>query len=114
MITINARKEICNKPFAKRAKAYRAKGSVRLQAAQRWRLAGGCLQLPPCLTMCTPAITAREEIFGPASAVFTARSNENAIRMANDTCYGLQATLFTSNLSRGHQYAKALRRVPFR
>ena len=87
----------------------RRKALLRLQAAQRWKSAGDCLQLPPCLTMRTPAITAREEIFGPVAAILTARSNENAILTANDACYGLQATLFTSNLSRGHQYAKALR-----
>ena len=52
---------------------------------------------------------AQEEIFGPVAAILTARSNEDAILTANDACYGLQATLFTSNLSRGHQYAKALR-----
>ena len=52
---------------------------------------------------------AREEIFGPVAAVLTARSNEDAVRLANDTCYGLQATLFTKNLVSAHQYAKALR-----
>ena len=52
---------------------------------------------------------AREEIFGPVTAILTARSNKDAMRMANDACYCLQATLFTNNLSRGHQYAKALR-----
>jgi len=51
----------------------------------------------------------REEIFGPVTAILTAQNNEDALRLANDTCYGLQATLFTSNLARGHQYAKALK-----
>ena len=49
---------------------------------------------------------AREEIFGPVTAILTARSNEDAIRMANDTCYGLQATLFTNKLSRGASVCK--------
>ena len=52
---------------------------------------------------------AREEIFGPVLAVMTAGSDEEAIQLANDTCYGLQASLFTGNVRRAFRGAKALK-----
>ncbi|MBW9214406.1 NAD-dependent succinate-semialdehyde dehydrogenase [Mumia sp. zg.B53] len=42
----------------------------------------------------------REEIFGPVAPVFTFSSDEEAIRMANDTEYGLVAYAFTESLAR--------------
>src|SRR5690606_29102457 len=52
---------------------------------------------------------AREEIFGPVLSVITFDSAEEAVRIANDTPYGLAAAVWTSNLSRAHRVAKALR-----
>lgn len=52
---------------------------------------------------------AREEIFGPVLSVITFKTVEEAIEIANDTPYGLAAALWTSNLSKAHQVAKALR-----
>lgn len=52
---------------------------------------------------------ANEEIFGPVVGIMTVKSNEEALSLANATNYGLQATLFTNDLSKGHQYAKALK-----
>lgn len=51
---------------------------------------------------------ARDEIFGPVTAVMGVQSNEEAIALANDTPYGLQATLFTDNLAMAHQFARRL------
>ncbi|WP_082235397.1 alpha-ketoglutaric semialdehyde dehydrogenase GucD [Halobacillus massiliensis] len=42
---------------------------------------------------------AREEIFGPVIALFKAESLEQAIEAANDTKYGLSASIFTSNIT---------------
>jgi betaine-aldehyde dehydrogenase len=39
-----------------------------------------------------------EEIFGPVIAVLVAKDADDAIRMANDSEYGLGATIFTNNL----------------
>jgi 4-guanidinobutyraldehyde dehydrogenase/NAD-dependent aldehyde dehydrogenase len=52
---------------------------------------------------------AREEIFGPVLSVIAFNDVEEAVHIANDTSYGLAAAVWTSNLSRAHQLAKALR-----
>ncbi|WP_044872513.1 aldehyde dehydrogenase [Pseudomonas sp. LFM046] len=52
---------------------------------------------------------AREEIFGAVLAVIDFEDAEEAVAIANDTPYGLAAGLWTSNLSRAHQVARALR-----
>jgi 4-guanidinobutyraldehyde dehydrogenase/NAD-dependent aldehyde dehydrogenase len=52
---------------------------------------------------------AREEIFGPVLTVIAFDSTEQAIAIANDSIYGLAAAIWTSNLSRAHLAAKALR-----
>ena len=50
----------------------------------------------------------REEIFGPVCAVLDFADEDEAIRMANDTDYGLAAGLWTQNLSRAHRVAAQL------
>lgn len=52
---------------------------------------------------------ARDEIFGPVLAVFTVSTPEEAVRLANDTVYGLAASVFTSNIGRAHRIARDLR-----
>ncbi|MGV2581120.1 aldehyde dehydrogenase [Mycobacterium sp. SMC-2] len=59
--------------------------------------------LPPGARLC------REEIFGPVVVVAPFDSEAEAITAANDTPYGLNAMLFTENLSRAHRAAAALR-----
>lgn len=57
----------------------------------------------------TPDMTiAQEEIFGPVFAMMIVDSDAAAIKLANDTCYGLQASLFTSNVTKAHRYGRAL------
>ncbi|MEH6456183.1 MAG: aldehyde dehydrogenase [Cocleimonas sp.] len=57
----------------------------------------------------TPAMTiATEEIFGPVLGIMSVDSDEEAIALANDTCYGLQTSLFTSNVTNAHRYARKL------
>ena len=51
---------------------------------------------------------AQEEIFGPVFGMMVVDSDEDAIRLANDTCYGLQASLFTSSVTKAHRYGRAL------
>ena len=50
----------------------------------------------------------REEIFGPVAPLQTFRSEEEAIRKANDTEYGLVAYLYTRDLSRGMRVSEKL------
>lgn len=55
------------------------------------------------------ALLAREEIFGPVLTVITVSSFEEAIAVANDTDYGLAASLFTANAKRAIRGARAIR-----
>lgn len=52
---------------------------------------------------------AREEIFGPVLSVITVSGFDEAIRVANDTDYGLAASLFTANAKRAVRGARMLR-----
>lgn len=51
---------------------------------------------------------AQEEIFGPVVSVFKFRDEEEAIRLANSTRYGLAAGVHTNDLSRAHRLAGAM------
>jgi len=52
---------------------------------------------------------AREEIFGPVLSVIPFRDEEEAVRQANDTRYGLAAGVWTKDLRRAHRVAHALK-----
>lgn len=52
---------------------------------------------------------AREEVFGPVLAVLTVASDEAAIQLANDTDYGLTASVFTANGRKALRAARAIR-----
>ena len=49
-----------------------------------------------------------EETFGPLAAVITARTEDEAIALANKTRYGLGATVWTQDLKRGERIAREL------
>ena len=73
-------------------------------------VAGPGLFIEPTLFMGVTAdmTIAQEEVFGPLFGVIVVDSDEEAIRLANDTCYGLQASLFTSSVTKAHRYGRAL------
>jgi aminomuconate-semialdehyde/2-hydroxymuconate-6-semialdehyde dehydrogenase len=50
----------------------------------------------------------REEIFGPVCHVAPFDTEEQAVRLANDTRYGLAAAVWTSNLQRAHRVARQM------
>ena len=65
---------------------------------------------PTILADVTPGMPAfDEELFGPVTAVITAIDEEEAVRMANLSCYGLGASLWTTDLERGERSQKPTR-----
>jgi len=52
---------------------------------------------------------AREEIFGPVLCVIPFNSEQEAVAIANDTNYGLAASLYTRDLNTAHRVARAIR-----
>ena len=55
------------------------------------------------------ARSVREEIFGPICHVSPFDTEQEVISRANDTRYGLAATIWTSNLGRAHRVSEAMR-----
>ena len=65
---------------------------------------------PTVLGDCTnDMVVAREEIFGPVVSVITFETEEEAVRLANDTPYGLSGSLWTRDGARQLRVARALR-----
>jgi len=52
---------------------------------------------------------AREEIFGPVLSVIRFKTEAEAIALANDSPYGLQASVWSDNVNRAHRVARALK-----
>ncbi|MDS4013603.1 NAD-dependent succinate-semialdehyde dehydrogenase [Accumulibacter sp.] len=70
---------------------------------------GGRFFEPTVLTGATPAMRlAREEAFGPLAPVFRFTDEEEAIRLANDTEYGLAAYVYTRDVARCLRLGEAL------
>jgi aldehyde dehydrogenase (NAD+) len=73
-------------------------------------LADGNFVTPTVFTDVSNEMTiAREEIFGPVLSVIPFTDEDEAIRIANDTEYGLAATVWTSDLKRAMRVTKAIR-----
>ena len=52
---------------------------------------------------------AREEIFGPVMAIIRFKTELEAVQLANNSSYGLQASVWSDNINRAHRVARALR-----
>ena len=64
---------------------------------------------PTVLTNVGPGMAAyEEELFGPVASILPVCSEEEAIRVANDTAYGLGASVYTADSARGERIAAEL------
>jgi aldehyde dehydrogenase (NAD+) len=72
-------------------------------------LARGCFVEPTVVRAAPHHTVCRDEVFGPFVTVTTFTDEDEAIRIANDTRYGLGAGLWTRDVKRAHRAAKAIR-----
>ena len=71
---------------------------------------GGHFIEPVIFDDVTPDMTiACEEIFGPVLAIITVANADEAVAVANDTPYGLAASVFTSNVTQAHRMARQIK-----
>jgi acyl-CoA reductase-like NAD-dependent aldehyde dehydrogenase len=86
------------------------KGAVVRLGGKRATGLGGQFFQPTVLTGVTPEMAiAREESFGPVMCIFRVRDEEEAIRLANDTAYGLGSTVFSTDHARARRIADRIR-----
>jgi len=85
-----------------------AKGARVLTGGKRHAL-GGTFFEPTILTNVTPAMQlSREETFGPVAPLFRFKTEPEAVRLANDTEYGLAAYFYTRDIGRVWRMSEAL------
>jgi gamma-glutamyl-gamma-aminobutyraldehyde dehydrogenase len=90
--------------------AVAAGGSVRLGGNRMLEAGGGYFMEPTIFDRVDPASSvAQEEIFGPVLAAIPFDDIDEAIRIGNDTVYGLAAGVWTSDLSTAHRMSRELR-----
>jgi succinate-semialdehyde dehydrogenase/glutarate-semialdehyde dehydrogenase/succinyl-CoA reductase len=69
----------------------------------------GFFYKPTILKNVTPRMeVAREETFGPVAPVIVAEDEQQALEIANDTKFGLGASVWTQNLNKAEKYSKLL------
>jgi len=108
-------------PLANRAQFERVQALIATGLAEGGKLVAGgpgrpdgmergFFARPTIFSGVTPTMTiAREEIFGPVLSILTYKDEEDAIRIANDTVYGLSGYVSSSDLGRARAVARRLR-----
>jgi 4-guanidinobutyraldehyde dehydrogenase/NAD-dependent aldehyde dehydrogenase len=89
----------------------RTQGANLLAGGDRTRTETGGFYINPTIfdNVTNDMTIAAEEIFGPVLSIITFDTTDEAIAIANDTIYGLAAAVWTSNISKAHTVARALR-----
>ena len=89
----------------------RADGAEVVMGGKQARLDSGGFYVEPTIfgKVTNDMRVAREEIFGPMLSVIIADDKDHALRIANDTIYGLAAAVWTDDLTTAHQFARGLR-----
>jgi aldehyde dehydrogenase (NAD+) len=107
-------------PLAMAGQRARVEGYIVSGTQQGARLAAGGRR-PPSLdrgyyieptlfaNVGTDMAIAREEIFGPVVSVIAAKNEADAVSIANDSAFGLNASVFTQDPKRAYQVARELR-----
>ena len=91
--------------------AGRAEGARLAAGGARARAdSGGCYVQPTVFDgVSNDMKIAREEIFGPVMSIIRFADEAEAVKIANASPYGLQASVWSDNLNRAHRVARALR-----
>ena len=89
----------------------KAQGANLLAGGERVRTETGGFYISPTIfdNVTNDMTIAAEEIFGPVLSIITFDTQEEAIKIANDTIYGLAAAVWTRDISKAHSVARALR-----
>ena len=85
------------------------RGAQVLTGGRRGANHDGLFYQPTVLTNVDHEMTImRDETFGPVLPVMTFKTEEEAIRLANDSVYGLTASIWTRNIARGRRLAERI------
>ena len=105
-------------PVAKKAQFERVNRYIQLGIEQGATLLAGGVSTPGRGWFVRPTIfanarndmaIARDEIFGPVGTLITFDTEDEAVALANDSSYGLAATVWTTDLVRAHRVAAAVK-----